>query len=228
MPRTLQRVAILASAATLAISTLPAAVGAQTTYTSLATWLAAVGGTASWSEDFSSFTSDESFLSSAVNTSAFSLQATNSGRVFRNNIDVPPVQFTDNNGTAYASMFTNFGEQTVNLRLNQSISAWGAEFFAARSGEAVLLDLFSSTDALLSSVEVSVNSGFFGFVMAPGAAVARIEFRSATENPGPGGEGFGMDNVTGVTAVAVPEPTTLGLLGMGFLFLGAATRRRTR
>src|SRR5687767_13431067 len=85
-----------------------------TTYSDRTAWNTAVGGSPDFLVDFSGFGSDTSFHTVPVDTGPFLLVQVGSGTV-RNFIDAPPVALPDNNGTAHASMFTDFGNVAVDV-----------------------------------------------------------------------------------------------------------------
>lgn len=58
-------------------------------------------------------------------------------------------------------------------------------------------------------------------------ASTSLTLRIVNLNNEPAGNDLGLDDIS-FAAVAVPEPTTWALLGMGFAMVGAALRRRTR
>ena len=178
--------------------------GAVTLFTDAASWNAAAapGASAIYLEDFQGFAADTSFQTSPVAGSFFTLEQEGSGE-FRNTIDVPPLSFTDNNGTSHASLFTNYGVTTVEMSFDSPVFAWGADFFDAGSNEMVDLDLVGPGGGTLATVQVPDEDTFFGFVITgPVQSVEEIVFKSRTDIPGMGGEGFGMDNVRGAAADA--------------------------
>jgi hypothetical protein len=193
-------------------------------FTSRSAWQAAVAGHPTFLEDFEEFKADTQFRTVTVDVGPFTLHQQGSGS-FRNFIDVPPLVFPDNNGTAHASMFTNFGTTTVDLTFKTPVVGFGGDFFGAESGELLNIDLIGAGGNVLAAVPVTVDTGFFGFVTNPEQAVDQLTFRSRTNIPGAFGEGFGLDNVAGATVV--PEPGTWILFGLGALALcGQAWRRR--
>jgi len=196
-----------------------------TTFASRAAWELALGGSPAYTVDFSSFVVDTSFQVAAVDAGPFSLQQAGP-TVFRNVVDVTPFMFADNNGTAHASMYTNAGETTVNLSLDSPLTAWGADFYAAGTGEGLTLALFRPDSTLIGLLDVPGGASvFFGFTLDPGDTLGSIVFQSTTAQAGSAGEGFGLDNVSGA---AVPEPSTIALVGAGLLALGRRRRRTAR
>jgi hypothetical protein len=166
-------------------------------------------------EDFEDFAADTQFRTQTVDAGSFTLRLQGTG-VLRNLIEVPPIPplFTDNNGTKHASMYTDFETARVAMTFKTPIMAWGADFFEVAGTELVDLDLLTPAGALISTVPVTVNTGFFGFVTDPAEPIGQIVFRSRTSIPGALGEGFGLDNVT---AASVPEPGGWVLAGVALI-----------
>lgn len=196
------------------------------TFTSRPAW-DATAGPSGFVEGFQGFTADVQFRTQLVNVGPFTLQQQGTTGVLRNFIDAPPFNpmFPEHDGTTHASLFTDFGSTTVAMTFTGlPLSAWGADFFGASTGEGVSLDLLDPDGKLLASLAVPVDTDFFGFVSDGGEAVQRIVFRSSMNEPGALGEGFGLDNVAGV--VGVPEPGGLALAGLAVACVGGYAGRR--
>ncbi len=175
---------------------------AITTFTSLAAWQAAVGPT-DIAEDFSGFTVDTEFRSAPVAINGGTIQEdTPTSLAFRNFIDFPPFQFTDNNGTNHASCFTNQDEPTeIVIKFTAPVSAFGWETWTAAGLEMLDVDVVDTGGAVLATIQAdNLNASFRGFQATAGEQIGSLVFRSRTLSPGGGGEGFGLDNLLGVTA----------------------------
>ncbi|RCJ38266.1 hypothetical protein A6770_39745 [Nostoc minutum NIES-26] len=211
---------------------------AITIFTSRTDWNTAVIGNDTFVEDFESFTSDTEFRTTPVNVGEFTLLQIGKNPRFRNLIEVSPFEFEDNNGTNHASVFTDFGATTVDLTLNTPVFAWGADFFGTdeTTGERLNLNLVLDKGGVFSTIPVTVNDGFFGFVTNPVEDIRRVIFVSRNNNSGEdsGGEGFGLDNVTGARSEVppVPEPSTIlssaMVLGFGAVFKRGYSRRQKK
>ncbi|MEH2167373.1 MAG: hypothetical protein V7K41_11985 [Nostoc sp.] len=202
-------------------------VKAITIFTSRTDWNTAVSKSNTFSEDFESFTSDTEFRTTPVDVGEFTLMQVGNNTLFRNLIEVSPFEFNDNNGTNHASVFTDFGATKVDLSLNTPVFGWGADFFAANDGEGLNLDLVLDIGGVLDTIPVTVNDGFFGFVTNRVEDIRKVTFVSRTNNSG--GEGFGLDNVTGAISQGrtIPEPASgLGLLAFGALGFGSLLKSK--
>lgn len=183
------------------------------TFTSLQAWQAAVQGSSQFSQTFQEFTEDTYFQTAALRVGPFSLQQI--GRdptfgLFQNFIDVPPLQFTDNSGVTNAALYTKFGVVTVAMNFSLPVFGWGANFYDAETGELENLVLTGTGGTVIATVPVTVNTGFFGFVISPSEGIAGITFESRLDIPDPTvGQGFGLENVVGAltgTAALVLNP----------------------
>lgn len=200
--------------------------GALVFYTDRATWEAAAGA-ASFTEDFSGFTDDTPFRTSAVALNGMSIVQEGTGS-FRNEVDVVPTVYTDNNGTNNASTFVNFPEggdpgTQVRITFNQANGAFGFETWNAASGEGAVLDVYDGATLLGSHGLAGGDGAFLGYILSGGDSATSVLFVSASLSAGSGGEGFGLDNLAGVNAV--PEPSALAI-AIGVLGLSLAGARR--
>ncbi len=198
-------------------------------FTDRTAWTAAVGGL-SFSEDFSSFVTDQSFQLAPVALNGMSIQREGlTDNNFRNLVEAPPAVFGDNNGTAHASMYTNAGEQQVRITFSALNRAFGGESWDATGSEGAVLEIFDGA-SLLGSHELAGGRGaFLGYILDGGDSASSVRFSSILNIAGPSGEGFGYDNLAGANAQigVVPVPGTVALAGLGLLALGAARRRQS-
>ena len=190
-----------------------------------AAWLAAAGGTTDLDEDFEGFAADTLFRLAPVNISMGTLAQVGVDLEFRNLVETPPFEFTDNNGTNHASCFVNYPEggtgteTNVELVFNDPVMAWGAEFTGVLGGEFLAIDVNGAEQTIIGTLLPAANDTFLGFVADAGEEIDMVIFRSQNDNPGGAGEGFGADNFGAVLAAAQPPPPepaipTLGTLGL--------------
>jgi uncharacterized repeat protein (TIGR01451 family) len=178
--------------------------GAIVQYDDRATWLAAIGGTPDVEEDFQGFTVDTPFRTSPLTISMGTMAQVGLDQAFRNEVDAPPFQFTDNNGTTHASCFVNFAdagpgsETNVELTFTSPVSAWGADFNGVLGGELLAVDVDGTEQTILGTLLPTANDTFLGFVATAGEQIDKVIFRSQNQNVGGGGEGFGSDNYAAV------------------------------
>lgn len=209
-------------------SLVAASQAAITWYSDRAMWNAAVGAS-SFSEDFSGFAVDTEFRTVGVAIAGGTIQAEGVDTTnFRNLVDVPPLAFTDNNGTANGSMYVNAAEGTapgrqVRLTFSATNQAFGFETWGAASGERVTVEAYNGA-ALIGSFDIANNGAgiFTGYQLTGPDVATSVRWRSTNLTVGTGGEGFGMDNLAGVV---VPEPASIVGLAIGAVLL---LRRRTK
>ena len=116
------------------------------------------------------------------------------------------------------------------MRFDAPIFAWGADFYGAETGELLNLVVTGFSGGIVATVPVTVDTGFFGFVISPSQQVGAISFQSRLRNPDATvGQGFGLENVVGAyTEAQVPEPNSLVLLITGTALMGSQIYRRRR
>lgn len=174
--------------------------GAIVQYNDRAAWLAAIGGTPDAQEDFQGFAVDTPFRAAPVTIAIGTIGQAGLDQAFRNEVDAPPFQFTDNNGTTHASCFVNFAdagagsETNVEIVFSQPVTAWGGDFNGVLGGELLAVDVDGSQEVILGTLLPTAQDTFLGFVADAGEQIDLVIFRSQNQNPGGGGEGFGADN----------------------------------
>lgn len=135
--------------------------------------------------------------------------------IVQNNILVPSSPFLGNQSSG--SNGTN-----INITFATGVSAFGAEFYAVNSN--TTLQAFDAANQLLGTILLpSTGTGVNGYLGLGGFSTAIWSARVVTTDY------LGIDNFRFVTAAtSVPEPGTVGLLGLGLLGAGVAARRRRR
>lgn len=174
--------------------------GAIVQYNDRAAWLAAIGGAPDAQEDFQGFAVDTPFRAAPVTIAIGTIGQAGLDQAFRNEVDAPPFQFTDNNGTTHASCFVNFAdagagsETNVEIVFSQPVTAWGGDFYGVLGGELLAVDVDGTQEVILGTLLPTAQDTFLGFVADAGEQIDLVIFRSQNQNPGGGGEGFGADN----------------------------------
>lgn len=210
---------------------------ASVSFVDVGAFQTASGGT-NFLVDFSGFAVDTPFRDAPVDLGPFTIGRSTGTSTFRNTIDVAPFMFTDNNGTAHASLFVDGDDGlTVTLGFVPGATAFGGSFIGTVGGELLSVRLATS-DGQMQVFDISGaigNMGFFGVVADPNVTILSATFFATTSNGSPAGEGFSLDDVVvrvGAAPMAppmappmVPEPASVGLLGLGVLGLLARRRR---
>ncbi len=182
--------------------------GAIVQYNDRASWLAAIGGAPDAQEDFQGFAVDTPFRAAALAMGIGAIGQAGLDQAFRNEVDAPPLQFTDNNGTTHASCFVNYpdsgagSETNVEIVFSQPVSAWGGDFNGVLGGELLAIDVDGLDRAVIATLLPAADTTFLGFVADAGEQIDLVIFRAQNQNPGGGGEGFGADNLAVVWATA--------------------------
>lgn len=193
---------------------------ALTWHTTLASWNTASGG-ATRAEDFSSFGADTEYRTQDVGIVGGVLRQVGTNG-FRNEIDVPATLFPDNNGTAHASMFSEFsGSIGARLTFDALQKGFGLQTWDAASGETSRMEVYNGASLLGSQVLTGGAGDFLGFTLS-GADVATHILLVAAADDSINGEGFGTDNYVYQT---IPEPATVTLIGFGVAALLARRRK---
>lgn len=145
------------------------------------------------------------------------------GDGFRRNTLRCPAALCGYNTTVAGAWFLDVTFNTV-FHFAAPIDSFGAYFTGVQRDDATLtyVDGSTTTLALPPALLGAGGTTFFGF-SDPGAAILSIAYFTGT-----GGDFVGVDDIRyGTAGVAVPEPATLSLLGIGLL-LGFGLRRRQR
>ncbi len=184
-----------------------------TFYNNRAAWEAAVGGSFV-EQNFNSFTSGVSYEAAPVDVGDFTVSVSGStfGFIWHN---IGPVSnLNDVNGSPQINAAVGAIGGT-SLSFDYPIYAFGADWQGISDSRTTS---FNVNETLLAIP--NLNGGFFGFTSDTAFSSALL-FLSSGEP-----DGFGIDNaVYSPESAAVPEPTTLALLGAGLVALRARRRR---
>ena len=187
-------------------------------YSDRAAWEATVGGSF-FTETLDSFVADTEFRTGQVSLEnmiiqAFDLSGINSGAntisasgspSFTNTADI--LGSIDGSGTK------------IRIDFVTAVSAWGADFFSLCCSSDKI-DIYDSADSLIGTVSATDSADFWGFTLGMGELASYMVMR--TELPPGFADAFRMDNLS---FVAIPEPGTLALLGIGLLGMAARPKK---
>ena len=186
-------------------------------FTSRALWVASLPPGPQFVEDFSSFAVDTPFHSAGVALNGGTISREGPEQGLSNFIDVPPFMFGGGSGTNQGEVFVNAiegGTVGTNIRLTfaQNNLAFGFDAWEAVGLEGARLDVYNGAVQLGSPQLPGGNGAFLGYILTGGDTATSVLFRSNSLIVGTSGEGFAIDNLTGV---AVPEPGTIALVLLG-------------
>ena len=196
------------------------------TFTDAGSWTIAAGPL-SFEENFDGFDSDIDF-SFGTTDAPNGFSVSHSGATdFRNLIDVSPYDFeADSIGSNSIAAFVNLDDNDlVTIGPDENLSAFSFESSFASESEGVNALFFDQNDVLITNIVLSnITSDFVGVTTSNGTFISRIDFVADTLVVGTAGEGFRLDNISGVEANAIPEPSSFAI--MAAMSLAVIWRRR--
>jgi hypothetical protein len=188
-------------------------------YTNQANWEAAVGGYSVEAFD------DEPLGTLAIGSNAFDGFSINTALNGSNSENFNAVAGGGDsfniNGTNFARLDFDLSDavSVVSLVFDSAINAFAADWVSTTNVGGLTATVNSDTLAF-NSFLTSPGTGFLGFVASAPFTQLNFGLSGTTDN-----EAFGMDNVR---FGAVPEPTTLALMGLGVAGIGYRRRKQIK
>lgn len=218
------------SVATAALFAVSSASATLMLYSDRGTWLAALGSPV-MTEDLNSVVADVTFTNGSIGVGDLTI-ASSGGAAGLISIDVPPGVFgsgTGIDGTAFLNGAGLTQNSLLTITLPDVATAFGVDTLNYDFGDEQA-ELFINGASIgltpFKTCGLACNeTGFVGVIASPDMAFSNIEIRIAA---GTGAVGAGFDNISYNAAgpvAAVPEPTTLALIGLGLAGLGYRKRK---
>ena len=189
---------------------LSSSLAALVSYTNLTAWTTD-NGPATGIEDFNAFAVDTTFQNTSVIANNMTVTGEpGSNGLLTNKIDAPDYEFA----ATYAQDNTPYllgdlqSTETIRIDFTTAVTAWGGFFrFISDGPRDTRIRVYDAADALLGEVTTfDAESQFFGFGLTTEAA-DYIVMQNLTSN----NDVWGLDNVS---FVAIPEPASMGLIGL--------------
>lgn len=198
-------------------------------FTDEAAFLANIGGVADITEDFNSYTTDQSFRNGSFDLGTFTLSSSGSAQNqnSQNAIDASPFAFngaSNIDSSSFAHFFLSGGVTTATITFNEAISSFGATFRELSDSTSIGFTTTSGAKSITPGIGLGV--AFFGFTLDPGEFITSFTFSRASR-----GDGFGMDNVMLQNATStpgpgsIPEPSSIALLILALLAFISVKRK---
>ena len=191
---------------------------APITFDDRGAWEAAVGSP-DFLVDFNSYTTDTYFLNSPIDLGPLTIEATGPDTPSWNLIDTSPFEQSGSaNGTPDAYFYVDDRDDPPlvgKITFDAPVDAWGFDIRNAGNLYALYMDLETPSGIQTLSLFEPTSDVFFGVLLYEG--MSSITFRNEYA------DGFRIDNIAAVTAV--PEPSTLLLIGTGLVGLVGFRRK---
>lgn len=194
-------------------------------------WRAALGQAPTATQNFNGYTRDLETYDGGLDLGGgmrVESALTQPIAVFRWRVDVPGLLNELECSVDRSAQLCGHNANVLTFRFEGGVSAFGANFASLNNDEPRTLFELYGGDTLLATLAPPVVAGqtdrFFGFVATAGEVVTHWRTRALVR------DSFGIDDIAIVSARAVPEPGSAGLVAaaLGAWGLAAGRRRGSR
>lgn len=151
---------------------------------------------------------------SDITTADYTIDSAPGGRP--DDIFIAPAGYTS--GITSNVAFANYFVDSLIISFGSGVTAFGADIQSQYSTSIFDILIYDTSNVLIDSVVMSVADSATFFGLTTNVAIGSIVFDSRTD------QAEGVDNMS--YGVAVPEPATLLLMGLGLVGFGFAGKRK--